>query len=304
MPVDTRTRMVDLKAMSCAITSNTVVLIGSAPHFPHGIIDPIQDIAKIALKHKVGFHVDCCLGGFILPFMEKAGYQLDPFDFRVKGVTSISADTHKFGYTPKGTSVVMYANKKLREGQFFVDPNWQGGIYATAGISGSRPGALVATAWATLMYMGEDGYVDATRKIIRTTQAIIKGLQHVAGIRVMGKPQAMVVAIDSGAFHIMHLNEALHKKGWNLNVLQFPPGVHLCVTMVHTKPGVAERFVSDIEECVAVIMKNPKVQTTGRAALYGMAAAIPDRSIVQELICGFIDLVYRATPPNLHTKKE
>ena len=296
--------MVDLKAMARAITSNTVVVVGSAPQFPHGIIDPIQEIAKIALKHDIGCHVDCCLGGFILPFMEKAGFQIDPFDFRVKGVTSISADTHKYGFTPKGTSVIMYANEKLREGQYFVDPNWQGGIYATAGLSGSRSGALVAATWATLLYMGEDGYVDATRKIIRTTRTIVKELRDVAGIRVMGKPQATVVAMDSGVFEIMRLNDAMHKRGWHLNALQFPPSVHLCVTMIHTQEGVAERFVADIKRCVAEIMQDPKAKSTGQAALYGMSAAIPDRSIVYELACGFLNMKHRAGPPNIGTKTE
>lgn len=291
--------MVNLKAMSRAISSNTVVLVGSAPQFPHGIVDPIQEIARLALARGVGLHVDCCLGGFILPFMEKAGYPLDPFDFRVKGVTSISADTHKFGYTPKGTSVLMYSNKEQRRRQYFVDPSWQGGIYATAGMGGSRAGCLIATTWATLLFMGEDGYVEATRRIIETTQAILAGLKGVPGIRIVGKPRAMVVALDSADFDVFRLAPLLRHRGWSLNVLQFPASIHLCVTMVHTKEGVAERFVKDVRECVAQVMKDPKAKATGEAAMYGMAASVPDRSIVNELAHGYIDLVYKAdhTPP-------
>lgn len=289
--------MVDLKAMARAISSNTVVLVGSTPQFPHGIIDPIQDIAKLALKHNVGVHVDCCLGGFILPFMEKAGYQLDPFDFRVKGVTSISADTHKYGYTPKGTSVLMYSNKALRHNQYFMDPNWQGGIYATACMTGSRAGCLIAATWATLLYMGEEGYVQATRDIIETTKTIIKGLEDIPGIRIMGKPKAMIVAIDSADFNIFRLSPALRERGWHLNTLQLPASVHLCVTMVHTKEGVAKRFIKDVKECVAEMMQDPKAKAAGQAAFYGMAASIPDRSIVKELAAEFIDLMYKATPP-------
>lgn len=289
--------MVNLRAMARAISSNTVVLVGSAPQFPHGIIDPIRDIAKLALKHDIGLHVDCCLGGFILPFMDKAGYKIDPFDFRVKGVTSISADTHKFGYTPKGTSVVMYSNAELRQNQYFVDPNWSGGIYATASMGGSRPGCLIATTWATLMHIGEAGYVEATRKIVTTTRSIISGMENIPGIRVIGKPKAMVFAIDSADFDVLRLSDALKERGWSLNTLQFPASIHLCVTLVHTKPGVADKFVKDVKECVSKIMKDPKAKATGQAAFYGLAATIPDRSIVQEICRGYINLSYRATPP-------
>ena len=283
--------------MARAITSNTIVLVGSAPQFPHGIVDPIQDIAKLARKHGIGMHVDCCLGGFILPFMEKAGFEIDPFDFRVKGVTSISADTHKYGYAPKGTSVLLYSNKALRQKQYFVDADWQGGVYATPGIQGSRAGCMIATTWATLMYMGEDGYVDATKRIITTTRNMIEGLEGIPGIRIVGKPQAMVFAIASDDFDVYHLVDSLSKKGWHLNVLQFPPSLHLCVTMVHTKEGVAERFVSDVKECVEGIMKMPKTKATGQASIYGMSASIPDRSIVNDLAKLYIDMTYKATPP-------
>ncbi len=276
--------------MARAVTSNTVVVVGSAPHFPHGIVDPIDEIAKLALKHDIGCHVDCCLGGFVLPFIEKAGYDIEPFDFRVKGVTSITADTHKYGYTPKGSSVVMYANKNLRQKQYYVAPNWQGGVYATSGISGSRAGCLIATAWATLLYMGEDGYVNATKKIIETVQTIVKGLENIAGIRVMGKPKAMLIAVDSSEFCVTVLADALHDKGWKLNVLQFPISIHFCVTMVHTKEGVAERFVSDVKECVAIIMKNPKSKSDGPASVYGMSVTIPDRSIIDEIARGYVDV--------------
>lgn len=297
--MDPLTQKADMTAMARAISSNTVVLVGSAPQFPHGVVDPIEDIAKLALKHNIGMHVDCCLGGFILPFMEKAGYKLDPFDFRVKGVTSISADTHKFGYAPKGTSVLLYSNKELRQRQYFVESNWQGGVYATAGMGGSRAGCLIATTWSTLMYMGEEGYVNATRRIIETTKAIIKGLEAIPGIRIMGKPKAMVIAFDSADIDILRVSDALRKKGWSLNLLQFPFSIHLCVTVVHTKEGVADRFVNDVKQCVAEVREDPKGKATGQAAFYGMAASIPDRSIVNELAKEYLDLVLKVTPPSL-----
>lgn len=285
--------------MSRAISSSTVVLVGSAPQFPHGIVDPIPAITDLARQHggKIGVHVDCCLGGFVLAFMEKAGFDIEPFDFRVRGVTSISADTHKFGYTPKGSSVVMYSSKALRQNQYFVATNWPGGIYATAGAPGSRAGCLVATTWATLMYMGEDGYVDATRRIVETTRAIIQGLKEIPGITIMGEPKAMVVAFKTEKICTLRLAEGLKGKGWGLHVLQFPSSIHLCVTMVHTKEGVADRFLSDVRSCYEEIEKTPGVKVSGETAFYGQAASIPDRSIVNELAKEFLDLTYKATPP-------
>ena len=288
--------------MARAISPSTVVLVGSAPQFPHGIIDPIPAITALAQQHggsdRIGVHVDCCLGGFVLAFMEKAGYNVEPFDFRVPGVTSISADTHKYGYSPKGSSVLMYSNKGLRQKQYFVAPNWPGGIYATASTPGSRPGCLIATTWATMMYMGEDGYVDAARRIIETTQVIIKGLKEIPEIVIMGSPKAMVVAFKANkGVCILRLSEALKAKGWSLHLLQYPPSIHLCVTMVHTKEGVADRFLGDVRSCTEEIKKTPNVKASGEAAFYGMAASIPDRSIINELAKEFLDLSYKATPP-------
>ncbi|KAK2181649.1 hypothetical protein NP493_386g02034 [Ridgeia piscesae] len=266
VPIDETTMKVNVAAMKRAITKNTCMLVGSAPHFPHGIIDPIEDIAKLGLRYNIPVHVDSCLGGFLLPFMRKAGYPLDPFDFGVEGVTSISADTHKYGFAPKGSSVILYRNKDYRKFQYFVQPDWPGGIYASPSFSGSRPGAIIAACWATLVYMGEEGYVESTRKIITTTRHILARLQEVKGIYVLGEPKVSVIGIGSHDFNIYRLSDALSAKGWNLNPLQFPSSIHLCVTLIHTKDGVADGFISDLEECVAEIMKDPKAKCGGQAS--------------------------------------
>lgn len=162
---------VDIRAMRRAISKNTAMLVCSTPGFPHGIMDPVPEVAKLAVKYKIPLHVDACLGGFLIVFMEKAGYPLEQqFDFRVKGVTSISADTHKYGYAPKGSSVVLYSEKKYRNYQFFVATDWQGGLYASPTMAGSRAGGISAACWATLMHFGESGYVEATKQIIKTTR--------------------------------------------------------------------------------------------------------------------------------------
>ncbi|KAL2083235.1 hypothetical protein ACEWY4_021008 [Coilia grayii] len=292
IPLNKNTMQVDVKAMKRAISNNTAMLVCSAPQFPHGVIDPIEEVGKLAVRYNLPFHVDACLGGFLITFMDKANFPLEPFDFRVKGVTSISADTHKYGYAPKGSSVVLYRNKRYRHYQYFVAPDWQGGIYASPSVAGSRPGGIIAACWATMMYMGEDGYVDTTRKVIQTARTIEAGMRKIDGIFVFGKPEVSVVAIGSDVFDIFRLSNGLTSKGWNLNTLQFPSSIHICVTVLHTQAGVADRFISDVRELVATIMKNPKEKTTGMGAIYGMAQSIPDRSLVTEISHGFLDCLY------------
>ncbi|KAM4636004.1 sphingosine-1-phosphate lyase 1 [Discoglossus pictus] len=298
IPLDKKTMQVDVKAMRRAISKNTAMLVCSAPQFPHGIIDPIEEVAKLALKYQIPFHVDACLGGFLIVFMQKAGFPLQPFDFRVKGVTSISADTHKYGFAPKGSSVIMYSDKKYRHYQFFVAPDWQGGIYASPAIAGSRPGGIIAACWATLMHIGEDGYVQSTKKIIKTARFIETELRKIKHIFVFGKPQVSVVAIGSDSFDIFRLSNSLTAKGWNLNTLQFPSSIHICLTLLHTKPGVAKEFVKDVQESVAIIMEDPSAKTTGVGAIYGMAQTIPDRSMVAEISRAFLDCLYITENPS------
>ena len=157
---------VDVDAVAAAINANTIALVGSAINFPYGTIDPIDRLGKLAKQHNVGLHVDGCLGGFFLPWAEKLGQPVPPFDFRVPGVTSMSCDTHKYGYAPKGTSVVLYRGAELRRYQYFTIADWPGGLYYSPTFSGSRPGGLSAACWAALVSMGEAGYLAATKKIL------------------------------------------------------------------------------------------------------------------------------------------
>ncbi|XP_053244495.1 sphingosine-1-phosphate lyase 1 [Podarcis raffonei] len=294
----TKTMQVDVKAMKRAITKNTAMLVCSAPQFPHGIIDPIEEVAELALKYKIPFHVDACLGGFLIVFMEKAGYPLKGgFDFRVKGVTSISADTHKYGYAPKGSSVILYSSERYRQYQFFIAPDWPGGIYASPTMSGSRPGGLIAACWATMMHIGEDGYVEYTRKIIAAARFLEAELRKIDNIFIFGNPEVSALALGSDTFDIYRLSNMLITRGWNLNILQFPPSIHFCLTQVHTKPGVVERLLNDIKECVHDIMKFPKGKTTGLGAIYGMAQAVPDRNMISEIAGSYLDCLYSTEMP-------
>ncbi|XP_072051008.1 sphingosine-1-phosphate lyase 1-like [Amphiura filiformis] len=290
VPVDPITRKVNVKAMRKKINKNTCMLVGSAPCFNAGVIDPIEDIAKLGVKYNIPVHVDCCLGGFIVPFLKKAGFDVPPFDFMVKGVTSISADTHKYGFAPKGSSVILYSDRKYRENQFFVAPDWTGGIYATSTIAGSRAGAIIAACWATLMYIGEEGYVKSTKQIVDTAKYIEDGCRKIPGIYVMGKPDTSVVAIASNDIDIFRLYGDLTKCGWSLNSLQFPSSFHLCVTIRQCADGVADEFLQDVRTCAAEIMKNPSEKASGSAALYGASQGIPDRSLVTDISKAYLDV--------------
>lgn len=290
--VDPVTQEVDLKAMRRTINSSTCMLVGSCPQFPHGSIDDIQGIAKLGLAYGIPVHVDACLGGFLVPFMKEAGYPIAPFDFSVDGVTSISADTHKYGFAPKGSSVILYNKPIYRHYQWFSFPDWPGGIYATSTISGSKAGGITAACWASLVYHGRSGYVDSTKKIIATTKYITEELHKVEGIKVMGKPQVSVVAFGAEGANIFGISEMLKGRGWNLNNLQFPSCIHLCVTMLHTEDGVADRFVRDVRESAAKAMADPNATNTESAAIYGMSQTIPDRGLVSLITWSYLDSLY------------
>ncbi|GFY57182.1 sphingosine-1-phosphate lyase [Trichonephila inaurata madagascariensis] len=289
---DSKSMKVNIQAMKKAIDKNTCMLVGSAPAFPHGCMDDIEEIAKLGCKYDVPVHVDGCLGGFLLPFVRKAGFHVPPFDFTVKGVTSISVDTHKYAFAPKGTSVILYKNKIHRHYQFSVTTDWPGGIYGTPNLSGSRSGGVIATCWASLLYHGEEGYVEATKKIISVTKYVEKGLREIEGIFVFGEPNVSVIAIGSDHFDVYRLSSALTDKGWNLNLLQYPSGFHICFTMQHTYEGVADKFLSHVRECTKEILKDPVSRTSGTAAIYGMAQQIPDRSLVKEIVWAYLDACY------------
>ncbi|XP_076296065.1 sphingosine-1-phosphate lyase [Lasioglossum baleicum] len=292
VPVNPHSYTVAIKDMEKAISRNTVMLVGSTPNFPYGTMDNIEAISKLGVKYNIPVHVDACLGGFLLCFMPEAGHKVPPFDFELPGVTSISADTHKYGFAPKGSSIILYRNKKYRHHQYTVSTDWPGGIYGSPTVNGSRAGGIIASCWATMLYFGYSGYLEATKKIIETTKYIEQRLKTMDGIFIFGTPATSVIALGSKDFDIYKLSEALNVKGWNLNTLQFPSGIHLCVTYVHTEPGVADQFLSDVKTELSVILQNPEVPVQGKLAMYGITQTIPDRSIISDFTKCYLDSMY------------
>lgn len=280
----------DVEAMHRAITRRTIALVASAGTFPHGAIDPIPQIAQLAHEYRLGMHVDGCLGGFILPFIEALGYPVTPFDFRVQGVTSISVDPHKYGYTPKGVSVVLYRGRTLRRYQYFTATEWPGGLYASPTLPGSRPGALSVGAWAAMVRIGRTGYQEMARRIMETALHLRKGIEAIPDLRLMGEP-LFLIAFTTDRYNIYQIWEQMAQRGWRLNALQKPPGVHLAVTVRHTQSGVAEQFLYDLHEAVQFVKANPKAE--GKLApIYGMANSLPFRGVIDEVLRHYLDALY------------
>ncbi|KAL1305199.1 hypothetical protein AAFC00_002119 [Neodothiora populina] len=298
---------VSLSHVSRLINSNTVLLVGSAPNFPHGIIDDITALGRLASRRNICLHVDCCLGSFLVPFLERAGYESEPFDFRVKGVTSISCDTHKYGFAPKGNSTVLYRDSTLRKYQYFVSPDWSGGVYASPNMAGSRPGALIAGCWASMMTVGESGYIDSCHKIVGAAKRIADHIRSTDvlsnELKIIGKPLVSVVAFTSDSLDIYDVADAMSARGWHLNALQNPPAIHVAVTLPIV--AAADDLLADLEAVVreereremqrVAAGKGAKGAKKGdAAALYGVAGSLPDKSIVVELATGFLDCLYKA----------
>lgn len=280
----------DTAAMKKAVNRNTIAMVGSAPSFPHGVIDPIEELSEIARQKGIGFHTDACLGGFVLPWAEELGYDIPPFDFRLPGVTSVSADTHKYGYAAKGTSVILYRGRDLRRYQYFTIADWPGGLYFSPTFAGSRPGALSAQCWAAMVKMGEQGYKESTRQILAAAEEIKKGIRQIEELYILGDP-LWVIAFASETLNIYQVMEQMGKRGWSLNGLHRPACVHIAVTLRHTSHGVAERFLSDLKEAVSYVRAHPE-EKGDTAPVYGMAATIPFRGLVGDMLERYIDLLY------------
>ncbi|OIW07307.1 hypothetical protein TanjilG_11941 [Lupinus angustifolius] len=277
----------EAKAIRRHINKNTIMIVGSAPGFPHGIIDPIEELGHLASSYGICLHVDLCLGGFVLPFARELGYPIPPFDFSVKGVTSISVDVHKYGLAPKGTSIVLYRNHEIRKHQFVAVTEWSGGLYVSPTIAGSRPGGLIAGAWAAMISLGKEGYLKNTKEIMEASKKIQKGVEEIPELFVVGRPDMTIVAFGSDVLDIFEVNDIMSSKGWHLNALQRPNSLHICVTLQHVP--VVEDFLSELKESVKTVKENPGPIKGGLAPIYGAAGKMPDRGTVQELLVEYMD---------------
>jgi sphinganine-1-phosphate aldolase len=269
-PVDPVTTLVDLEWVKANIDVNTVAIIGSACNYGYGTVDPITELGAIALEHEIGLHVDSCLGGFILPFGRELGYDIAPFDFSVPGVTTISADTHKYGYALKGTSVLAFANQSLRNSQYFYLTDWSGGKYCSPGMDGSRSGGLLAATWAAMVHLGRSGYRRYAEAIFSTSAKLQSAVRAHPSLRIVGSP-SFLFSFTSDEFDIYLVNDFLRQRGWRLNGQQYPNAIHMAVTRPQTQPGVVERWTTDLADAVTYATVH-KDEAAKSGAIYGGVA--------------------------------
>jgi glutamate/tyrosine decarboxylase-like PLP-dependent enzyme len=229
-------------------------------------------MGSLALERGVGLHVDGCLGGWLLPFGEELGYDIPPFDFRVPGVTTISADTHKYGYSLKGTSTLLFRDKAQRNSQYFFLTDWTGGKYCSPGMEGSRSAGLLAAAWASMVQLGREGYLTYARAIFETAEKMKDAVRSHPELRFLGNP-TFLFSFMSDDFDIYHVNDFMRLRGWRFNGQQYPNGLHMTVTRPQTAPGVAEAFAADLAEAVPyAVERHAAGVTPSSSAIYGGVA--------------------------------
>ena len=284
----------NLKKLRKMINRNTVMILGSAPEYPHGIIDPIGAMGEIAQKKSIPLHVDACVGGFILPFMEMNGETLPPWDYRVPGVTSISADIHKYGYAAKGASTITYRNLDYLRYQMFVYENWPGGVFASSALLGTRPGGAYAAAWGVLQYFGKEGYRKLAADTLEAVNRLKAGIEAIPELEVMGSPQGPLFSFRSTSpdVSIYAVGDQMDARGWQVNRNQFPEGLHAMVTAQHLQ--VVDQYLQDLRASVDTVRANPDLAQQGGAATYGMLAQVPLRGMVKKKVLEMYSEQYRA----------
>ena len=232
------------------VNENTVLMVGSAPNYPFGTVDPIPELAAIAQERGISFHTDGCLGGFMLPFWERLGEPVPPFDFRVPGVTTISADVHKYGYCTKGASVILHRDDAmLKQHQLFFYDQWPGGIYASLAMAGAKPAAPIAAAWAVMNYHGEEGYVRQARRVRDTTRKLQEGIAAIDGLHVWGEPVMSVFSFGSDRDDIFAIGDVMDERGWHLDRQNDPDALHLMVSPEHDR--IVDAFLEDLRYAAA-----------------------------------------------------
>ena len=250
----------DVDAMAAAIDDDTVLVVASAPQYPQGVVDPVAQVAALAEARGVSCHVDACMGGVVLPYLERLGHAFAPWDFRVPGVTSMSIDLHKFGYTAKGASVLLHRNRALRRYQTFVTDNWLGGAYGSSGIQGTKSGGSIAAAWAVMQHLGDDGYLLLASTARRATEELADAVAAIDGLALRARPDTTLVAFgaadradraspdDAASLDVFAVADELWRRGWYVDRQGPPPSLHCTVNAVHA--GRIADFATDLADAV------------------------------------------------------
>ena len=283
LPLDAQLRT-DAGKLERLVNRNTVLVVGSAPEYPHGTIDPISAMGAVAQRHGIPLHVDACVGGFILPFMEMNGRNLPVWDYRVPGVTSISADLHKYGFAAKGASTITYRHLDYLKHQMFLNQDWPGGVFASAALLGTRPGGAYAAAWGALQYFGRSGYRELAEHTGVAVDRLCAGIEAIPGLKLLAAPQGPLLAYGSidPRVNIYAVGDQMDARGWSINRVQRPDGLHAMVTARHL--AVVPDYLADLRAAVDTVRAHPELARQGSAATYGMLAHVPLRGMVRRRV--------------------
>jgi sphinganine-1-phosphate aldolase len=278
VPINPTTFKVEVEAMRAAITANTVLLVASSPCYSQGVIDPIGEIGKLAQEKELLFHVDACVGGIHLSFMRKLGYELPDFDFTVPGVTSMSADLHKYGYAAKGASTVLYRNKDIRKYQIFACTDTTAYTLINPTVLSSKSGGPMAGAWAILNYLGEEGFKRIVKAVQEATQKLIEGINAIPELEVLGNPVMCMFSFKSDTINVYQLGDAMAKRGWYIQG-QFstpltPRNLHISVNFGTTHQ--VDALLKDMRECVELVKGMDPIDSAGIRAMVATALGSPD----------------------------
>ena len=257
----------DVASMTERIDKNTVMIVGSAPQYPQGVIDDIPALAALAQRRNINCHVDACMGGVSLAYLSKLGHQIAPWNLHVEGVTSISVDLHKFGYTSKGASVIMYANKRLRSFQGFFTDQWLGGVYASSGMLGTKSGGAIAAAWAVMHFLGDDGYLRLTASARVATEKLAQHISHHSHLALLAQPDALLlsfIANDPQRLNVYAVADEMWKRGWYIDRQEPPQSLHCTVNAVHE--SVIDEMLADLDACVLSVLDTGR---SGDVGAYG-----------------------------------
>jgi glutamate/tyrosine decarboxylase-like PLP-dependent enzyme len=276
--------------MTKAVSWKTILILGSAPQYAHGVVDPIAELGALAQKKGLPLHVDACVGGYILPWLEQLGKKIPTWDFRVPGVTSISADLHKFAYAGKGASTLVWRSIEDMRHQIFVATDFPGGIYASPTMIGTRPGGPIAAAWATLQAFGVDGYREIAAKAADAADQFRAGIKAIPGLTLLGDSHSTIVAYAPIGADAYALADRLEARGWTVDRQQRPASIHLTVTANHAP--IVDDYLRDLRESLAELRANPALAKSGSAPMYGMAAKMPIRRLVANNVRKMIAEMY------------
>ncbi|MCP5040822.1 MAG: aspartate aminotransferase family protein [bacterium] len=238
----------DVAAMDRAIDDKTIMLVGSAPCFPYGVVDPIPELGALAEARDLWLHVDACVGGYFAPFARMNGVELPDFDFAVPAVNSMSADLHKYGYVAKGASTVFHRNEEQRGFQSFVFDDWPAGGMSTPTVAGTRPGGAFASAWAVMHYLGIEGYRDKARRVCETREKLMEAIAAIDGLHTYGDPKLGLFAYGAERVNIFAVWGELKAKGWFTGVITEPQGIQLMLSPAHAE--VADDYIRDLLEAL------------------------------------------------------